>query len=153
MVPVAQHGLAGAFQLLADLCLVVVVEAVALVTEPDAHGHGQAEGVRLVETRADVVGPPGAHRVCPRGRQLLQRSVPAGATNEVRLTAAQQLPALPCLAQFHRDGLGQTRPRATAPGADSRTSVRAVVCKTVSLVQYDGMICVSGHLMVSEPLV
>jgi hypothetical protein len=105
MILVAQHGLAGRFELLAHLGLVAVVEPVAFVAQPNAYRHRQAEGVRRVETRVDVICAPCPHRVRARRRQLLERTIPAGATDEIRLTAAQQLPAPLCLAEFHRDGL------------------------------------------------
>ena len=97
-------------ELLTDLGLVAVVEAVALVTEPDAYRHRQAESVRRIETRADVIGAPGTHGVRARRRQLLERAIPAGAADEVRLPATQQLPALLGLAEFDRDGV-RVRPR------------------------------------------
>ena len=59
MVFVAQHRLASTFKLLRHLGLVVVVETVTFVPQPDADGHRQAEGVGRVETLADVVRSPG----------------------------------------------------------------------------------------------
>ena len=108
VVPVAQHGLAGSLQLLTHLVLIAVVEAVALVTEPDADGHRQTERVRRIEARANVIRAPGTQRVGTRRRELFQRCVPAGTADEVRLATAQQLPALFRLTQFHRDGPGSS---------------------------------------------
>ena len=72
MVFVTEYDLAGAFELLANLCRVVVVEAVTLVAEPDADRYRQTQRMRLVEDFAGVVRAPGANGVAAGRRQLLE---------------------------------------------------------------------------------
>ena len=107
VVLVAQDGFSRALELLLDLCRVAVVEAVTFMAEPDADRHGHAESLGFVEDPACIIGTPGAHRVGTRSGKALERRAPAGALDEVRLAAPQQLPAVVTLAKFDGHRVGQ----------------------------------------------
>ena len=110
VVLVTQHSRAGPFELLSNLCRIVVVETVALMAEPDADSDGQAERVRLVQEFTNAVRRPRTNRVAARGRKLFQGRAAAGALDEVGLAAAQQLPALFGRFEFDWYGLGHDAP-------------------------------------------
>ena len=110
MVPVAEHGLAGLLQLLANLVLVAVIEPVALVAQPDADRDRQPEGMGLIEDLAGIVCRPGANGIRTGGRQLLERTGAACALDEIGLATAQELPALLGLVKFDWYGLGHHAP-------------------------------------------
>ncbi len=126
MIFVTEHGLAGPFELFAHLGFVIIVEPVALVAEPDAYRDRKAESVCGVEPLVDVICAPCPHRVCARRRQLLERALAAGATDEIRLTSTKAA-ANPAPSGGARPGWPSLRrPRATAPGR--RMTKRARAC-------------------------
>ena len=118
MIFVTEHGLAGPFELFAHLGFVIIVEPMALVAEPDAYRDRKAKSVCGVEPLVDAICAPCPHRVCARRRQLLERALAASATDEIRLTAAKELPTLVRLAELHRNGLcrGGRGPQSQAGG-------------------------------------
>ena len=63
MILPAKDCLARTLVLGGDLIGVVVIEAVALVAEPDAHRDRQTMALRLVEQCLQFVRPPGADRI------------------------------------------------------------------------------------------
>jgi hypothetical protein len=110
VVAIAQDELPCLLHLFFQLRFAGVIEAVALVTKPEADGHRHAERMRVVEQGPDVTAPC-ADRVGPRGGQRLQRRIASCATDEVGLAAAQELPALLGLPQLYGDGLGRCHGR------------------------------------------
>ena len=117
MVLVAQDRFPGALELGLDLGRVAVVEAVPLVTQPDADAYCETEPVGLVEAVFEAVGAPGSNGVGARGRQLAQRGVAAGAPDEVGLAVTQQLPAPIEPSQLDGDRFGE-HGRGNQQGAD-----------------------------------
>ena len=93
-----------------NLLLITVIKAVALVPKPDADRYRQAKGMCLIQEFTDPVSRPGTNRIAARSRELLQERAATGSFYEVRLAAAQQLPALFGLSELNWYGLGHDAP-------------------------------------------
>ena len=96
MVTEGDHRLLDHGLLLRQLGSVGVVEAVPLVTEPEADGDREAQIVRPVDHAASIHGPrrhlgiPGANGVAAAGCQRFQRALTARAADHERLSVSQQ---------------------------------------------------------------
>lgn len=94
VVFVLTHNAADLVELGTDLLRVVVVEAVALVAEPDAEGDLDASLVGGVEYLLGVVGAPRADGVAARGDELVEVALAARALHEEGLAIYEKLVAI-----------------------------------------------------------
>ena len=106
MILVLHHFAARVFELLRDGPLIVVVEAVALAADLDAHDDRHAVAFGLVQdlpgSREAAVGSPGAERIAAvRGKVSDIGKFDARAPDRVRFPAAQQRVAAVPQDDFH----------------------------------------------------
>jgi hypothetical protein len=70
MIFVPQNYLAGFLKLLGDLLLILVVEAVTFVTEPNTNRYRQPKAMCLIKKIFDIIATPGPNGICTCIREL-----------------------------------------------------------------------------------
>ena len=129
MAAIAAEKAPRLLDLAADRTGVSVIEALALLAQPDAHGDGQAELLRPVEQRLQVVLAPGPQRVPARLFEGFEVDAASAPFDRVRSAVAQEVVAgrIP----LDLDDRGHVPAGLSGDRAEPERNARMTACATV----------------------